>query len=690
MTPRKSQGKETVDENFKRYEALRLVTFSCHEAALRQLRERLRSHEEIKASHLYEFLLKKPIVRRATKAGDEDPCFVPFLDREVAARGYLIDSQKLKQKDRKRQRKEICELIVKMISGEGPVALPSVPTSGKEEYRVVSELRDLGTITGRPGSKMLLREWKETGDRSKKDTALYGPCHMYSLIQRPSEIRTSLLMALSAGVTAEEKLAFMNVFGPLALPLLFPGARGALHHIVVPIASCEQFFGVLALILELGPSAPVSIAYQRSLERRNMLGAALEKVAEELFVPTLLLNQQSQLESALRGPLETGEAKKVTAVLAEIEVAIPLRCKEIESRKLSSLANDDSRTLARQNMLLEQTFARIWDCRIKILQCQNLDESAFQMMSRRLIFAKMKVASRGMLGTVHDTIRAASQVGKRKRDSDPLPCVLVVGGAGSGKENIAKLVALLAEGFENAEVIVENVAGKRDAKEVCTKLTELEERVKKEEAKPLGLVWDELNSLSVDVQGALLRVLEQGELISGAPIQSKVPVVVVGIVNEDPGQLTLSAVRGKTKDTVVFGEMLGSVLYEHFKTKSRMRDDLYFRMRRCGEVRIADLDQRREDIPAILRYKYDEVGGGVVDDRRVFFTYGALKTLTDPRLSWPGNVRQLELVAREVRSAVTRVLSGDGAIGEPAAVIVDEWMIGESLRRAKIGGAETL
>jgi DNA-binding NtrC family response regulator len=173
------------------------------------------------------------------------------------------------------------------------------------------------------------------------------------------------------------------------------------------------------------------------------------------------------------------------------------------------------------------------------------------------------------------------------------------------------------------------------------------------------LVLDELNSLDIAAQPMLLRLLEQGEIspleaVAAAGDERVVPWLVVGLINEEPARLTLEALRERMADTELFGELLGSALYEHWKGKSRLRDDLYYRIRRCGEVRMTGLNHRRQDIPIIfyflLRQLFRSGRAGV----EIFLTCEAMVYLTDKSLEWKGNMRKLEAVARQVRKNIER------------------------------------
>src|SRR5262249_4914931 len=122
----------------------------------------------------------------------------------------------------------------------------------------------------------------------------------------------------------------------------------------------------------------------------------------------------------------------------------------------------------------------------------------------------------------------------------------------------------------------------------------------------LSFIFDELNSLDLDTQGALLRFLESGELLALGDYKSPtkdVDALVIGVMNEDPNTITKVRTLDRIiKDKQVFGGMLGDFLYEFFRGQRRLRDDLYFRMARGGEIILPELRQRREDIPILFYF----------------------------------------------------------------------------------------
>ncbi|NVJ25526.1 MULTISPECIES: sigma-54-dependent transcriptional regulator [Myxococcus] len=123
---------------------------------------------------------------------------------------------------------------------------------------------------------------------------------------------------------------------------------------------------------------------------------------------------------------------------------------------------------------------------------------------------------------------------------------------------------------------------------------------------PGTLFLDEIAELPLSLQAKLLRVLETG------------------------------AYRrvGSTEDLVFQGRVVAAThadLEERVKQRG-FREDLYYRLA-VLEVQVPALDERREDIPALLAHFVTR------QRRRLQFSEEAVAVLT--RASWPGNVRQL-------------------------------------------------
>ncbi|MFD2368482.1 sigma-54 interaction domain-containing protein [Brevibacillus sp. GCM10020057] len=136
------------------------------------------------------------------------------------------------------------------------------------------------------------------------------------------------------------------------------------------------------------------------------------------------------------------------------------------------------------------------------------------------------------------------------------------------------------------------------------------------------LFLDELNSMPMDLQAKLLRVLQDGQIRRiGGSRQSKVDVRVIAAVNEPPQSLV---------------------------QRGLLRTDLYYRIN-VVSFELPPLRQRREDIGLLVRHflakfnrQFDmNVRSISAEVERLFASYG-----------WPGNVRELEHVIEAAMNMV--------------------------------------
>ncbi|BEP27752.1 sigma-54 interaction domain-containing protein [Helicovermis profundi] len=134
------------------------------------------------------------------------------------------------------------------------------------------------------------------------------------------------------------------------------------------------------------------------------------------------------------------------------------------------------------------------------------------------------------------------------------------------------------------------------------------------------LFLDELNSMPLELQGKLLRVIQDGVVRRVGDIKTrKVDVRIIAALNIDP-----------------FTAMNSNLL----------RKDLYFRLSTLS-LNIPPLRERKEDIPILIKHfinkfnkKFNKnILGVVKETEKLFIEY-----------NWPGNVRELEHV---IESAVS-------------------------------------
>lgn len=210
-----------------------------------------------------------------------------------------------------------------------------------------------------------------------------------------------------------------------------------------------------------------------------------------------------------------------------------------------------------------------------------------------------------------------------KRVAGTSSTVLLLGESGTGKELVARAIHYNSPRKDAPFVVVDCTAIPKDLME-----SELfghlkgsftgaisDKKGKIEAAEGGTLFLDEIGDLNIELQGKLLRFLQEREF---TPVGGH---------------------KGKIADVRVIAAT--HVDMEEAVREGRFREDLYYRLN-VIPVTIPPLRERRDDIPELVGHflkKYE--GEGVVVQKE------ALEALTN--YSWPGNVRELE-------NAVARLL----------------------------------
>jgi hypothetical protein len=334
---------------------------------------------------------------------------------------------------------------------------------------------------------------------------------------------------------------------------------------------------------------------------------------------------------------------------------------------------------------LERGLTSLWAARYSVL-CGDLPSNgsevdkltdAMKIVEDSFVFEKYLVASPAILNSIVTAM--GLRHGDRGEAKASVKTALVIGGPGSGKDAMAKLVRLFSPGYRFGQLITLNMASFRPKEAAVPLLLGLDVFYKSNGSKKaksfsiyslLGRAWkpnilnppythgkglafifDELNSLDMDTQGALLRFLESGELLSLGSFEPvrDIDALVIGVMNEDPYTITKARTLDRVlRDKQVFGGMLGDFLYEFFRGKRRLRDDLYFRMIRGGEIILPELRDRREDIPVLFHFIVEKDLMPSIQEKKWEIELSTYELLMDPSLQWEGNVRQLQTLAREV------------------------------------------
>jgi len=226
--------------------------------------------------------------------------------------------------------------------------------------------------------------------------------------------------------------------------------------------------------------------------------------------------------------------------------------------------------------------------------------------------------------------------------------VLVTGESGTGKELIARAIHEASERRDRPLIRVNCAAIPRELFEseffghVRGAFTgALRDRVGRFELADGGTLFlDEVGEIPIELQGKLLRVLQEGQFERvGEERTRSVDVRVIAATNRD---LKAEVKRG------------------------RFREDLYFRLN-VFPIQLSPLRERREDIPALAAHLLDGIG-------RKQRSSGLTLTEGDMRrlmlYDWPGNVRELENVLERAsilaRNGRLRIDLPDGEPARPA------------------------
>jgi two-component system, NtrC family, response regulator AtoC len=220
--------------------------------------------------------------------------------------------------------------------------------------------------------------------------------------------------------------------------------------------------------------------------------------------------------------------------------------------------------------------------------------------------------------------------------------VLIRGESGTGKEIVARMLHSLSSRRANAFIKVNCAAIPRELLEAELFGHEKGAFTGAHKNKPgrfetanKGTIFlDEIGDMSVDLQAKLLQVLEQHEFIRvGGITNIKVDVRIICATNRD----------------------LERAIFE-----GGFRNDLFYRLNEIT-VLLPPLRERRDDIPLLVNHflqKYNALYKREFDK----ITPGCMSSLVN--YSWPGNVRQLEnlikqMVVRQDEGVVNDMLRSD-------------------------------
>lgn len=427
-----------------------------------------------------------------------------------------------------------------------------------------------------------------------------------------------------------------------------------------PIASSNGFYGYFVLIWPKHEKVKVDEARLCNL---------LARLSEQIYYPTLLLLHESLWENYIFSMLDN-------------KVDIEELKNKIKFIPLYKLHLSEAE-------IMERALCKLWHKRYALLENKNLEK-----LKETLLLAKYNIASPGMIDEIKKVMAYAPRL-HPPAQKESLPTALIYGEAGSGKDTMAKLIPLFTEsaidkdekqkGYFGSEIRVINMAALKPNAIVGplllgVKVDKTEKALSSlgsilvPEKKDEGMVYifDELNSLDVDLQGILLRILENGEVTALFGVEPcHVKHLIIGIVNEDPEAITKEEeFKSLQRLEAFFGRMLKTMLYETFWKGRRLRPDLFYRLKRFLYIKLPPLRGRREDIPILfyfqclkeVKLEWENILAQIPLEKKnkidfdLDIEFEAFMELMRPDLDWPGNIRQLQAVAKEATTEVTKGL----------------------------------
>ena len=601
---------------------LSVVAIGCHKRIHEKINDLLKKDHE--TFFFYEYFLTKPLFKKCDEQCSNVKIFAPFLERLLSKMDFVPMSYKY-------------ENLIKSFYDKKYLDIQFAPKSKKAIKDFWQEKLEINDFFGSTvvGSKL----YKHWNDQSLPNVETEPFKIEYNKIDNIVSafitIATDYLKNIylkDIGNKGTDSDALAKEF----ILVIYPWLRTVLETInvvCVSISTENLFYGYILLIY---PN--IKKSNDSNADMRKTLETSLVNYVRNDYAPLLALFENYWEEKMLEKEL-----------------------KEARSDAFKGTFKGDgeyiyaSEKLENSNDLIEKSLWTLWDKRKTALVEKNT-----KAVEESLIFSKYLIGSPCMV----EQIKTVMGLNLKKGNS--LPAVLIVGSPGSGKDKMAKLVKLFSDKYRFGKEYVINMAMLRP-KEITVPLlmgidikgatmniqvdgifikAKEDNKDKKDGYAPV-FIFDELNSLDIDSQGSLLRVIENAKTTAlGSLKEEDVDFLIIGIMNEDPESITMQRPLGEIlRKEKIFAGILGDILYEYFRKMRRLRDDLYYRIIRDGKIVIPDLKNRREDIPIMFYFFVKEEMKK--EDKEFKIDIEVYEVLMENTLTWPGNFRQLQAIAKE-------------------------------------------
>jgi len=642
----------------------------------------------------YEYFLASPITKnKQSKNGLQ--AYAPFLFRILNDREWIPDMREMMPDEKK---PAPTWKNIKMVNNSfGAI---------KKFWAPGNKGIPLANVKNMPILNEIIKSWKKKIKNPKYSLDDATGVVIGDIVYRQKTLQKFLDEALN--VTKENfqyMLPFIQEYSLVVLPWLqCPSIRNYNVH-VCSISSKDLFFGEVLLFYPKEKRLPIETEKLNEFKRR------IRQVVQELYLPVLTLFENHWVELLLDKRLDE-EIKKedkpkacecifLSDDLADSEQPLERLLNNIWKSRKKGLFGKIK--LGQKKRELPELI-----CRLDKDEGKNkelLSSEPVKRVKKSLQFGKYIIASPGLLSEFKriSFVHISPDSGRERKY---LASFLVIGGQGSGKDRMAGIIQLLypeyrfgkqyninmaalKPGFlsvplmSGSELVTDHRlnSGHGEEKYSCEMLlkgmfrkvwenflgkaaedkdddkAKAKEKVKaaREEHRLPVVILDELNSLDIDAQGSLLRVLQNmkvqslGSIVEYPPDDPKMDFLVVGVVNEPEETLTLeNTLHGLSEHRELIGSLATSMLYEKLRNMRRLREDLYHRLIRDGKIDLKTLAERREDIPILFSFFVKSELPEKVKWIDLWIDIDVFETLMDTRIAWEGNFRQLQSIAKKV------------------------------------------
>jgi len=597
---------------------LELVAYGCHKKTGDNVRSILNSEGVMTFKYL-EFFFDCPIIKAKKYTKGELEAEVNEVKKE--RRLYLPFIKRLI---------EHSNFLPKYNEKTGKILLESKDVSIVEE-RLRSSRDALEKLDNLPVAPHVIEAWLNGESFNPRDnnfkTSYFSTIKSYKTKSQVKKIYAR----------QDDKIYHLSFEMNASQYLLTDIRKNPLYAIEYPICSKNILYGYIIIHFQLKEGGGKDEQFRRI---RQKLYDALEQAVNDFFFPTMLLFHVTQYERRLTN----GKKEEEDVVFDDDDPYRKLFQKIIELENAGDKYFDS----------LESAFGK---------RFQTVQKKRFYL------FEKYNVISPTMMQLIRRIAEASPAMRQPKHDEgkNSLPSALIYGEAGSGKDILAKLIPQFTDDYYNGEVEVINMAAlKPNALAIPTLMGFEVASITRpglltSAATKKTLIFDELNSLDYDLQGSLLRVLENGEVQPLFGEKNQIDHLIIGIINEDPQSIS------REKEVELLGNaetLLGKILNTYIKEgiihSRRLRPDLMYRLMRGLFLELPPLNKRREDIPILFFTYCKQSLKSILTGRDIDldFDLSAIELLMDEKFNWTGNVRQLQKVAKD--AAVILNTNGDG------------------------------